>query len=286
MQREDSSEVVFALMYTTSNADCLILGAGYTGRRVARRLLALGQRVRVTTREPAELKDLAALGAQVVNYRAFVEPTPDCEGALVLHSIPVIETPAGLGDVTSQLFRHGHPRRVVYLSTTGVYGSAVDVDETTPVAPRDERHRLRVEAERTVLGRPWQGLVLRPAAIYGPGRGVHVSMGRDTYRITENGDNYVSRIHVEDLSSIVTAALLSDLTGAYPVADHEPCTSREIAAFCADLLNLPMPPGDEPRNVPRTLRANRRVDGSAILRLLGIELVYPSYRNGIPASIT
>jgi nucleoside-diphosphate-sugar epimerase len=92
-------------------------------------------------------------------------------------------------------------------------------------------------------------------------------------------DSVVSRIHVEDLATHVEAALLSDVTGAWPVADEEPCTSREIAEYCARLLNRPLPPPRETR-----IHSNRRVDGSAIRRALGITLQYPSYRVGIPAS--
>jgi nucleoside-diphosphate-sugar epimerase len=84
---------------------------------------------------------------------------------------------------------------------------------------------------------------------------------------------------VDDLAAHVEAGLLSDITGAYPVADDEPCTSREIAEFCAKLLDLPMPPEQA-----KTFSTSRRVDGSAIRRALGITLRYPSYRVGVPAS--
>jgi hypothetical protein len=92
------------------------------------------------------------------------------------------------------------------------------------------------------------------------------------------GDNIISRIHVDDLAVHVEAALLSDVTGAYPVADEEPCAAREIAEFCGAVAT----PGVPPLNTRVT---NRRVDGSAIRRLLGITLIYPSYRVGIPASL-
>ena len=68
-------------------------------------------------------------------------------------------------------------------------------------------------------------MILRPAAIYGPGRGVHVSMEEGRFRFVGGGDNFVSRIHVDDLAAHVEAALLSDITGAWPVADEHPCTS-------------------------------------------------------------
>jgi nucleoside-diphosphate-sugar epimerase len=96
----------------------------------------------------------------------------------------------------------------------------------------------------------------------------------------EIGDNFISRIHVDDLAAHVEAALLSDLTGAYPVADEDPCTSREIVEFCAASLGLRVPQAKASDS-----KTNRRVDGSAIRRLLGISLQYPSYRKGIPQAL-
>ena len=227
-----------------------------------------------TTRTPARLASLSQLGADVItldDLAAHVDP-----GVLVLHSIPCPE-PANLVDALGTA-----PARVVYLSTTAVYGAATQVDATTPVDPKSDRARPRLEAERHVAAGPWSSLILRPAAIYGPGRGVQESLPRGAYYA---GDNYVSRIHVDDLAAHAEAALLSDLEGAYPVADEVPCTTREIAEFCAHLLNLPSVPQPAPGTKARAT-SNRRVDGSAIRRALGITLTYPSYRTGIPASLT
>jgi len=255
----------------------LILGCGFTGQRVARRFLARGFQVTATTRTPARLASLTQLGADVItldHLAAHLHP-----GVLVLHSIPPPE-PAYLLDALG-----GAPTRVVYLSTTAVYGAATCVDATTPVDPQSGRARPRLKAEQRVAAGPWSSLVLRPAAIYGPGRGVQESLPRGAYYA---GDNYVSRIHVDDLAAHADAALLSDLEGAFPVADEEPCTTREIADFCARLLHLPGLPQYAPQPVPGTTAratSNRRVDGSAIRRALGITLAYPSYRTGIPASL-
>jgi nucleoside-diphosphate-sugar epimerase len=129
-------------------------------------------------------------------------------------------------------------------------------------------------------------MVLRPAAIYGPGRGVHVSISENRYRLIGDGKNFVSRIHVDDLAAHVEEALLSDISGAWPVADEHPCTSREIAEYCAGILGVPLPGSVPAGEVHRTRRADRRVDGSAIRRALGIELLYPTYRDGIQANFT
>jgi len=239
--------------------DLLILGCGYTGERVARRFLALGARVIAASRQPERLAGLGVEAVRFDDVAARLKP-----GTLVLHSIPPV------GDVDLRGLRAA---RLVYLSSTNVYGAATVVDENTPVDPAHER----VAAERRAAAGSWSTLVLRPAAIYGPGRGVHKRLERGEYRMS---DNFVSRIHVDDLAAHVEAGLLSDLTGAYPVADEEPSTAREIAVFCAELLGLPVPAADSGR-----VTSNRRVDGSAIRRALGITLAYPSYRTGIPAAI-
>jgi len=248
-----------------AEVDFLILGGGYTGRRVAAILARQEHRVTTTSSRTFD----------VTQPGAWIDvPT----GARVLHSIPVRAMP-----VAGPMLR-GWASRVVYLSTTGVYGAARDVDETTAIAPRNPREQVRAEEEADVLAGPWSALVLRPAAIYGPGRGVHVSLREGRHRILGDGSNYISRIHVDDLAAIAAAALLSDLTGAYPVADEEPCTALEMTRFCSDLLGLPVPPA-APLPDADTRSANRRVDGRAICRILGVTLRYPSYRVGVPASL-
>ena len=209
------------------------------------------------------------------------------EGTIVLHSLPVVGRPNALWDPTPRVLEllGDSPARMVYLSTTGVYGNIREVDETTAAAPVTERQRLRLAAEQAVAAGPWASLILRPAAIYGPGRGVHARLREGSFKLLGDGSNFISRIHVDDLASIVVAALFCELTGAYPAADDGPCRSREIVAFCAELLGLPLPPAVGPDELDETRRTNRRVDGGAIRRLLGVELAYPSYRVGIPAAL-
>ena len=270
--------------------DFVILGCGFTGRRVARFLLDQGEQVLVTSRTPEALADLQRLGADAVQLDVADRKSIDslCQrissGSRVLLSIPPVE---GLTDSTQLLLQElaNRPSRLVYLSTTGVYGAAAVVDAMTPAAPLTQTALTRVLAERAVMGTGARSLILRPAAIYGPGRGVHASMRAGTFRLAGAGDNYVSRIHVDDLAVHAEAALRSDIIGAYPVADEEPCRSREIAHFCAELLGVPMAPESSPAELHSSRGADRRVDGSAIRRLLGVSLKYGSYKTGIPASI-
>jgi nucleoside-diphosphate-sugar epimerase len=252
----------------------VILGAGYTGSRVARLLQAQGHPVQALRSADFDLLNPAT-------HARLIEALET--GARVLHSIPVLRTSEGYHATMPVLapLLAGRAGRVVYLSTTGVYGDQSEVNEATRVAPRHERELLRVEEERAVLGGPWSALVLRPAAIYGPDRGIHESMRAGTHRLVGDGSNYISRIHVDDLAAISAAALLSDITGAYPVADLWPCPAREIAAYCAERFGYPMPPSIEALPESDTRGSDRRVDGRTITRLLGVALRYPSYREGL-----
>jgi len=253
---------------------------------VARRFLDRGARVIATTRNAAALDHLRVLGAEVYPYAAeSQEALPfSASDALVLHSIP----PAATGDATPRIIAAlgSMPSRIVYISTTGIYGAQREVTERSEPDPQSPRECLRLDAERAVTSSPWSSMILRPAAIYGPGRGIHQSMQRHEYRLVGDGSNFVSRIHVEDLAAHVESALLTKLEGAWPVADDHPCTALEIAEFCSKLLGVPMPESAAPADVLFTRRADRRVDGRAIRGRLGISLRYPSYREGIPASMS
>jgi RimJ/RimL family protein N-acetyltransferase len=187
-------------------------------------------------------------------------------GARVLYSFP----PAVLASTKGA-------ERVVYISSTGVYGAAREVDETTTPAPETETQRARHGAEQTLA----PDLVLRAAGIYGPGRGVHTMLRAGRYRFSGDGSNVVSRIHVDDLAATCRAALDSDVSGAFPVADARPSTAREVATFAAGVLGLPLPEAGE---VHETLRMTRSVDGSAVRAALGVTLAYPTYREGLDAS--
>ena len=261
--------------------DVFIVGCGYTGSRVAQRFLARGAKVSVTTRNPDKL---SLPGAEILKYEAGDErPLPVPRAALVLHSLPSV---AGEDPTPALLRALGEaPARMVYFSTTGVYGAAKQVDENTPVQARGVREAARLQAESAVRAGNWSSIVLRPAAIYGPGRGAHEAMRRGEFYLVGEGSNFVSRIHVDDLAAHAEAALLSDVEGAWPVADEEPCTSRQMAEFCSQLLGVPMPPSVPYDQAHHTRQADRRVDGSAIRQRLGLTLRYPSYRLGIPASV-
>lgn len=208
-------------------------------------------------------------------------------GAHVLISIPTLRRRGQLDEPTPRVVSalRGLPHHVTYLSTTGVYGDVRYVDVRTPPAPRTERQRLRVLAERHVRRLACRTAVLRPAAIYGPGRGVHARMRTGDFLLPAGRPRMVSRIHVDDLAAIVAASMARDVDGAFPVADESPAPSAEVARFCAEAMGLPLPAFVPASEVSATRRADRRVDGGAIRQLTGVRLLYPTYREGIAACL-
>ena len=110
-------------------------------------------------------------------------------------------------------------------------------------------------------------------------------MREGRFRLSQHQRRYVSRIHVDDLAAIVAAAMTQALEGAFPVADALSATSHDVALFCAALMNVALPEEVPDRDLSETRVSDRRVDGRAVLRRLGLQLRYPTYREGIPACI-
>jgi nucleoside-diphosphate-sugar epimerase len=257
-------------------ADFLILGAGFTAGRVARRLVAAGADVVVTNRERMEIAGARCLALNITatpNLRPL-EPFL-ASGTVILHSIPMF---SGTPELV-EFLRPFRPARVVYFSTTGVYGATERVDEHTLPGPETEKDRARMDAERTLAEGPWSTMILRPAGIYGPKRGVHWSVRQGNFRRAP-GNRVVSRIHVDDLTEHAVRAMQSAAIGAFPVADEEPCPSLEVAEWTVQYLRIPFVVG-----AAEEQRGGRSVDGSAVRKVLGVELRYRSFREGIPACL-
>jgi nucleoside-diphosphate-sugar epimerase len=258
----------------------IILGLGFTGQRVARRLLARGVRVFAAVRGAGRFEALARAGlllAEMNLDRVSLFPHLPRRSVLI-HCVPPLAEPENLA--LRALIEDLNPQRIVYVSSTNVYGERAEVNEETPVHPADERGHRRVEEERWIASGPWSSLILRAAAIYGPGRGVHAAL-REGRIPRSAGSGIVSRIHVEDLAAIIEAGISAKLEGAWPVADELPCASAEIAAWCIKRMNL-----SAARAIASPMPiTGRKVDGHRIRELLGVELTYPSWATGIPASL-
>jgi nucleoside-diphosphate-sugar epimerase len=188
------------------------------------------------------------------------------------------------------------PRRIVYISTSGVYGDrgGAWVTEDAPPMPRNDRARRRLVAEETL--REWASrhhrpvAILRVGGIYGPGRLPVERLRRGEPVPRESDCGYTNRIHADDLASVcVTAGERGD--GIYNVSDGRPGTLTDYFNRVADLHGLPRPPqitlGEARTRLSAEmlsyLEESRRLDNGRMLRELGVSLRYPSLKEGLRA---
>ncbi len=280
----------------------LCFGFGYTAEALAKRLLAEGWRVTGTTRSAARAKEIGKLGAEPLllpDFSGAVLHTALRSASHVLSSVPPDEN----GDPVLQALgeRLEEARQlswIGYLSTTGVYGDrgGAWVDEDTPPAPGNPRSQRRLEAETAWLRlQRDHGLavqVFRLAGIYGPGRSQIAALKAGRARRVVKPGQLFSRIHVADIAGALAASMRRPAPGRiYNLADDEPAATDEVVSYAARLLGIEPPPAipfeqAELSEMARSFYAeNRRVGNTRLRQELGLELAYPSYREGLAAEL-
>jgi len=278
----------------------LIIGCGYTGTQLARTLASQGRAGEVTiTRRDGEVARAlgAALGVRGERLDlSLSDPLADPGAALAVPpgAIVVSMAPPGgdpAGEIRALLALARDAARLVYISSTGVYGPGHGawVDETWPVAPVTESGRARAAAEAALAGAAVPWVALRAAGIYGPGRGLVDRIRAGTYRVIGDGASRVSRIHLADLVAAILAAAGSSAAGAINVADDDPAPIGEVADAVAARLGLPPPPrvpaAAVSAEVAGMLTADRRIANRRLREELGVALRYPSWRDGLEAEL-
>ncbi len=154
------------------------------------------------------------------------------------------------------------------------------MDSDSVISPNEEKGLRRVEEENWLRSQDWSTLIIRPAAIYGPGRGIHLRV-RDGKAPRAAGAGLVSRVHVDDLAAVLEAGVFSELTGAWPLADHLPATTDNITDWCVRLLGVQ----GKGNPAPAIQTSGRSVSGEGIRGALKIKAAYPEYAAGILASL-
>ncbi|PVA10878.1 NAD(P)-dependent oxidoreductase [Pelagivirga sediminicola] len=274
----------------------LSFGHGYCARALTPLLAEQGGwRVIGTTRSADKAEELEREGVQ-----PLIWPGADMRPALAEATHLLISAGPGEGGDPVLAALADDIRRIApnlewagYLSTTGVYGDHDGgwVDETTPLAPSTQRGRLRQQAEAD-----WQAIpdlplhIFRLAGIYGPGRGPFAKVRAGTARRIIKPGQVFSRIHVDDIAQVLAASIDRPDPGAvYNLCDDDPAPPQDVIGYVAQLLGLPMPEtvrfeDAEMSPMARSFYAeSKRVRNDRIKADLGIDLLYPSYREGLTA---
>lgn len=269
----------------------LSIGHGYSARALSRRLGPQGWRVIGTTRSATKAAELRAEGIEALVLPCALSEAIASATHILSSVAPDDEGDPILRDHRAE-FSGARPEWVGYLSTTAVYGDHQGgwVDETTALAPTTRRGAARVlaEAEWASLGLPLH--VFRLAGIYGPGRGPFEKVRDGTARRILKPGQVFSRIHVDDIANVLAASIARPNPGAvYNLCDDDPAPPEDVIGHAAELLGLPLPeavPYEQADMTPmaRSFYAeSKRVRNDRIKHELAVQLLYPTYREGLAA---
>ncbi|WP_281195938.1 NAD-dependent epimerase/dehydratase family protein [Halorubrum sp. F4] len=284
----------------------VVVGCGYVGLELARQLAARDHDVAGVRRSDAGLEAIEAVDEGVDAVRADATD-PDSLGALPDADAVVFAASSGgrgaeaaravyvdgLRNVVEEYGgRDRTPDRLVYTSSTGVYGDhdGAWVDEETPIEPTTEKTRVLAEAERVALEDAAEvgidGTVARFAGLYGPDR-----YRLDRYLEGPVTAGYLNMVHRDDAAGAIRFLLETDRARGEPVVvvDDEPVEKHAFADWLADECEVDRPEkrskeariaaGDLSEAAERRIRTSKRCSNDR-LRGLGYEFSYPTFREG------
>ncbi len=279
----------------------LIIGCGYLGRRVAERWRQAGQEVWTLVRSETHADELRRAGFPTlladVTQPASLATLPECDTALFS---PGYNPRAGGSrravyvDGLAHVLEALPPRvqRVIHISSTGVYGQTAGqwIDESAPCRPRREGGAAFLAAERLLAGHAWasRAVTLRLAGLYGPGRIPLKVELRAARPIAVAAHVYLNLIHVDDAAAVVLAAENARASALYNVSDGHPVLRRQYYEYLAELLHVAgVAIVDPPPGAPISPRSdsNKRIGNARLMAELGVNLQYPSYREGLAAIV-
>lgn len=271
-------------------ARVLIAGCGYVGTALGLRLIERGDEVWALRRDPTGLPDAfnkiaadlaqpAALAAMPSGLDHVVYSASAGEASDAAYERAYV---TGLSNLLGAI-EGGAVRRVFFTSSTAVYAQTEGawVDEDSEAAPVHFSGRRTLEAEALLRASKTPSTVLRCAGIYGPGRTRLVDAVRQGK--ASMSERYTNRIHRDDIAGAVVHLMNSDVAPPMLIlSDDEPAPQRDITAFIAARLGVPLP-SSVPPEAPA--RGGDKRCKNARLRATGYPLLYPTYREGYAAML-
>ena len=278
-----------------------IFGCGYVGKELCKQLIARNQSPHAIVQSEQSVVELKRLSIRTTSLNLDQSlPTKeelDLTTRNVYYLVPPNSNAKGDQrlDRFLQLCRKYVPRRIVYISTSGVYGNCDGnwVTEDNKTAPLTARAKRRVYAEQTLREycrhSKTEYMILRVGGIYGPER-LPIHRLTDIKVICPEEAPFSNRIHVEDLAQICIAAMeCNKANEIFNVADGHPTTMTDYYYRIADFANLPRPTCVSMSQANEKLspgilsfvNESRRLSVKKMHAILGIQLRYPTLQQGL-----
>lgn len=276
----------------------LIVGCGYVGLPLALHWLSTGAQVYATTRSSERAEDFRKLGLNpiqldVANFET-IPSFPEVETVVIAigfdrRSGKSVEEVYAAG-TSNVLARLGESvKRVIYVSSTGVYGDNGDelVTEETPCAPQRDGGKACLLAEQILLTSRFRdrAVILRLAGIYGPGRIPNREAILKGEPIVGGESGYLNLIYLDDaVQAIVKSENAEHLPQVFNVSDGQPVWRGDFYSHIAKVLGVerasivPPQPGSEKEARSRT---SKKIDNSKIVSQLGFRPFVENYQSGI-----
>ena len=280
----------------------LIFGCGYLGQRIAALWQMQGDTVYVVSRHSEKCDVLQQCGylpiVADVTQPSSLASLPGVDTLLFAvgydkqssHSIQdVYET--GFHNVITQMGKD--VSRVIYISSTGVYGGGVGqvVNEESPCKPDRPGGAASLAAEKVLLKSQLGhcAIILRLAGIYGPDRLPRLDELRQGTPIAADPDAYVNLIHVDDAAAITTLVAHAASTPCiYNVSDGQPVLRRDYLGCLAECIRAPAPRFANPADaaILRGRGGDKKISNEKLMRDFHPRFLYPTYREGLKHALS
>lgn len=291
----------------------LIVGCGYVGLELGRRLASSGAEVLGLRRQGDPDGALKAAGIRAVQgdltRPADLEAIPGDFDSVVC----AVSSSRGGANAYREVYlggahnlvdwsRHRKIGRLVSVSSTSVYSQTDGswVTEESPAEPAGPTGRLLVATEQVFAEADRSGVVptqvVRVAGIYGPGRGhLFGQFVAGLARRDPGQGRWINMIHRDDVASALEAILLRGAPGRmYNAVDDEPVLQGDFLEFLAKATGLPLPPpaesggSTEPGGSASTRKrgtTHKRVSNRRLREELDWRPRFPTYREGYAEAV-
>ena len=282
----------------------LIIGCGYTGEALGKRLFSIGHEVSGILRNKENNARLIELGITPLNLditkTSEIQQIPNNYDNII---ISVSSSRGGL-DAYKNVFGKGminisnwlqtqSIKSVVFISSTSVYRETDGewVNEESETKPTSPNGVSRLNAEKSWMnlaankGLPIQ--IFRLSGIYSDQRNILSRLKLGQEKIIDKKNHFFSRIHIDDIANILFNSLKKFKTEEiYNISDDKPASSKELILYGSQILGIEKPETVSVNSIENEMLKNfykdsKKVSNKKMKNKLLIKLKYPTYREGL-----